>query len=219
VEHVGVAPERIDVVYHGVDHSRFHDRAAPDEAAAVERFLGSAAPFLLYLGAGDARKNLPLLIEAYAHSGLHRDVRLVLAGPLSAKNRRQLAKVIAKAGVPVLLAGYADETMVPALYRRCLAHVFPSAYEGFGLPLLEAMACGAPTVTTASSSLPEVAGDAALVVEAIELEPLAAALRRIVGDAELRTSLARRGPARAQTFTWERCADETVRCYIRALES
>ncbi|HZO13086.1 MAG TPA: glycosyltransferase family 1 protein, partial [Polyangiaceae bacterium] len=218
VEHVGVAPDRIDVVYHGVDHQLFDDREQPSDADEVARVLGFRDPFLLYLGAGDARKNLPLLVQAFARSGLAPDIKLVLAGPLAPRQRQRLDAAIARAGTQAHVVGYVEGRSVPALYRRCLAHVFPSSYEGFGLPLLEAMACGAPTLTTDCASLPEVAADAALTVP-LEIDALASALQRMVADGELRASLRRRGIARAHEFTWERCAEQTVRSYERALSS
>ncbi len=219
VEQLGVRPERVDVVHHGVDHDRFHDRAVSDEAALLREELGIAEPFLLYLGAGDVRKNLPLLVRAYAQSGVAADVLLLLAGPISKRARAELAKEAAQSGVTerVKLLGYTDEKYVVPLYRQCLAHVFPSSYEGFGLTVLEAMACGAPTLTTAFSSLGEVAGDAALTLTELAEEPFAQALARLVSDAALRADLRRRGLEHAKKFTWERCAAQTLGCYERAL--
>jgi glycosyltransferase involved in cell wall biosynthesis len=219
VAQLEVDPARVDVVYHGVEHERFHPDAEEDEAALLRDELGLREPFLLYLGAGDARKNLPLLVRAYARSGVATDVRLVLAGPISKRARAQLEQEASAAGVAdrVTLLGYTAERYVVPLYRQCLAHVFPSSYEGFGLTVLEAMACGAPTLTTRFSSLGEVAGDAALTLTELEEEPFARELRRLVSDAALRADLRRRGLLHAQKFTWERCAAQTLACYGRAL--
>ncbi|RYZ07755.1 MAG: glycosyltransferase family 1 protein [Myxococcales bacterium] len=219
VEQLGVEPSRVDVVHHGVDHERFHTRAAQDDAALLERELSITEPFLLYLGAGDVRKNLPLLVRAYARSGVAAHVQLLLAGPISKRSRARLLAEAEGAGVAsrVRLLGYTDEKYVVPLYRQCLAHVFPSSYEGFGLTVLEAMACGAPTLTTAFSSLGEVAGDAALTLTELAEEPFARELGRLVSDAELREQLRQRGLAHAQKFTWERCAAQTLACYGRAL--
>jgi glycosyltransferase involved in cell wall biosynthesis len=107
--------------------------------------------------------------------------------------------------------------LLVTLYRHCLAYVFPSSYEGFGLPILEAMACGAPTLTSTLSSLGEVAGDAALTLPAIDRDLLAEGIARITSDAALRASLRERGLRHVQAFTWERCAKQTVKCYERAL--
>ena len=166
IEQLEIPPERIDVVHHGVDHSRFSARAEPNEAELLAARLGLRAPYLLYMGAGDVRKNLPLFVRSYARSGVARDVELVMAGPLSTRERAVLESAAAAGGVAdrVRLLGYVDDALLAPLYRQCLAHVFPSSYEGFGLTVLEAMACGAPTLTTTFSSLGEVAGDVALTL-------------------------------------------------------
>jgi len=220
IERLGVLPERVDVVHHGVDHDRFNTRARDDEQTQLRDELGLAEPYLLYLGAGDVRKHLPLLVRAYARSGVAPDVRLVLAGPISKRATAELWEVAAGRNVAgrVSLLGYTHERHVAPLYRHCLAHVFPSSYEGFGLTVLEAMACGAPTLTTALSSLGEVAGDAALTLHELSEEPFAEQLRRLVSDAELRAELRRRGLAHARNFTWERCAAQTLACYLRLLD-
>jgi glycosyltransferase involved in cell wall biosynthesis len=220
VSELGIAPERIDVVHHGVDHERFNPSSEDDERARLEQALGLDAPFLLYMGAGDARKNLPLLVRSYARSRARGQVRLVLAGPLSKRQRQRLAGVIGECGVEphVKLLGYVEEAWLAPLYRHCRAHVFPSSYEGFGLTLLEGMACGAPTLTTAFSSLGEVAGDAALTLRELAEEPFVAALERLVFDEALQVDLRQRGIAHARTFTWERCAAQTLGCYQRALD-
>jgi glycosyltransferase involved in cell wall biosynthesis len=220
IEQLGILPERIDVVYHGVDHELFTPHAAPNELAELREALGLSGPYLLYLGAGDARKNLPLLVKAFAQSGVASDVSLVLAGPLSQRARKRLMHEANLGGVTerIKLLGYTDEKHIAPLYRHCLAHVFPSSYEGFGLTVLEAMACGAPTLTTAFSSLGEVAGDAALTLRELEVEPFALELERLVSDQSLQQELRQRGLAHARTFTWERCAAQTLGCYQRALD-
>jgi len=224
VARLGLSPDAIDVVHHGVDHERFRPSpggaAEPAEAARIAGLLGSAEPFLLYVGSGAPRKNLPLLVQAFSASGRAREVRLVLAGRLRARQRLPIERAVRETGLGerVLFAGFVAEDDIPALYRRCLAHVFPSSYEGFGLPVLEAMACGAPTVTTPASSLPEVAGEAALLVPARERAPLAAAIRRLVDEPALRQELRTRGLDQAARFTWERCARETLAVYRRTLD-
>lgn len=220
IEQLEIAPERIDVVQHGVDHDRFEPHGAADEAAWLRGALGISEPYLLYVGAGDPRKNLPLLTRAYAQSGVARDVSLILAGPLSQAQRRRILAEAERAGVAdrVRLLGYTAEKYVAPLYRHCIAHVCPSSYEGFGLTVLEGMACGAPTLTTAFSSLGEVAGDAALTLKELEEEPFADELRRLISDTQLRGELRRRGLEHVKNFTWERCAASTLACYQRALD-
>jgi len=219
IEYVGVSPARIDVVHSGVDHDRFSARVVPGEERELYAQLGFETPFLLCLGASDARKNLALLVRAFARSGVQKDVRLLFAGPISARQRARLVQVIDayQLGGSVRLLGYIDDALLVALYRHCLAYVFPSSYEGFGLPILEAMACGAPTLTSSVSALGEVAGDAALTLSELSEDSLSEGIRQIVSDAALRRTLRERGLSHVQAFTWERCAQETLECYERAL--
>lgn len=220
IEYVGVAPERIDVVHSGVDHERFSQRAADGEREEVLLRLGFEDPFLLCLGASDARKNLPLLVRAFGQSGVQREVKLVFAGPISERQRARLLEAIRASGVEgrVLIMGYIDDALLVALYRQCLAYVFPSSYEGFGLPILEAMACGAATLTSSLSALAEVAGDAALTLPSLDQDVLAAGIARIAADDGLRLQLRARGLEHVKGFTWERCAQQTLACYVRTLE-
>jgi glycosyltransferase involved in cell wall biosynthesis len=219
VTYLGLSPDRVDVVYSGVDQDRFSAIAREGEREQVLERLGFDAPFLLCLGASDARKNLPLLVKAYARSGVSTDVQLVFAGPISARRRARLERVIIQNGVErrVRVLGYLEDQLLVALFRHCLAYVFPSAYEGFGLPILEAMACGAPTLTSTLSALGEVAGDAALTLPALDEDLLASGILRIVADGALRSSLRARGLEHVKAFTWQRCAEQTLACYARAL--
>jgi glycosyltransferase involved in cell wall biosynthesis len=219
IEHVGVEPDRIDVVHSGVDHARFSASVAAGEREQVITRLGFDGPFLLCLGASDVRKNLPLLVRAFANSGVAKDLKLVFAGPISNKQRARLQEAARTTGAEpsVKILGYIDDALLVALYHHCLAYIFPSSYEGFGLPILEAMACGAPVLTSTLSALGEVAGDAALTLPAIELGLLADGIARIASDGALRASLRERGLEHVKAFTWERCAKLTLECYERAL--
>ncbi len=219
IERLGIAPELIDVVHLAVDHERFNTVRIPDEERRVRELLGFDGPFIVYVGAADARKGVDLLIRAYARSRLSPTVPLVIAGPLSAKQTDRFRALALQEGVAndVRLHGYVDDDLVTALYRTCLMHVFASAYEGFGLTVLEAMACGAPTITTRTSSLGEVAADAALTLETRTVPALTAAMDELSVDSALQADLRQRGLVHAKTFTWERCASETLDCYLRAL--
>ena len=218
-ERLDVDPDRVDVVWHGVDHDRFHMRAAPSERAQLDKIVGGSGPYVFYLGAGDARKDLGTLLAAFAESGLRRDARLVFAGILGVKRTRALTSQARKLGIidSVQFAGYVPEEAVPALYRQAAVHAFLSRYEGFGLPVLEGMACGAPTITNSGSSLDEVAGDGALVVPCGEQEALTAALKSAFFDTAKRAELTELGLARARTFTWRRCAEQTRAFWQRAI--
>ena len=218
-ERLDVPDERVDVVWHGVDHHIFHPRSAPNERAQLDSIVGGSGPYVLYLGAGDKRKDLETLLEAFAESGLWREARLVLAGNLGPKRTPSLAALGRKLRIEasVQIAGYVPEAVVPALYRQATVHAFLSRYEGFGLPVLEALACGAPTITSPGSSLDEVVGDGALVVPCREVDALVVALKSAFFDRDQRERLVERGLARARTFTWRRCAEETISFWQRAI--
>lgn len=211
VEHLGVAPERIAVVPYGVD-ARFAPVAADsDEARAVTARYRLPAGFILAVGAIERRKNLRRVLDAVdslrgraATAG----ITLVHAGPegwLADELPRDAARFL----------GYVPAADLRVLYGLARAFVYPSLWEGFGFPVIEAMACGCPVVTSDVSALPEVAGGAALLVDPTATEELAAAIERVWTDEGLRRDLAARGRERARCFTWERTARETVAVYER----
>jgi glycosyltransferase involved in cell wall biosynthesis len=175
--------------------------------------------YVLYVGTDKPHKNLRRLLEAWARlqpTGLP----LVLAGLRNHgyPTLRRRVEELALNGVVRFLGPLAEEDL-PTLYSGALVFAFPSEYEGFGLPVLEAMACGAPVLTTTESSLPEVAGDAALLVDAYEVEALARGLGELLGREELRRYLVEKGLRRAKEFSWERCARETLRVYGQAVSA
>ena len=209
VRHAHVRPEKISVVHHGLS-SRFRpveDQAAIAQVRSRYRIDGE---YFLYVGTVQPRKNLVRLIEAFAQDGSPIP-QLVIAGKKGwlAEPIERRAAELGIAG-RVRFAGDVADADLPALLGGALAFVFPSLYEGFGMPVLEAMACGAPVLTSTTSSLPEVAGDAALLVDPEDTAAIAAGLVRLATDPALRAELRARGLAQAARFTWDRCAVETL---------
>ena len=211
VRYAGVNPAKISVIHHGLS-PRF--RPVPNARAIVQERYGIAEPYFCYIGTVQPRKNLVRLIEAFAQlvaQSPAEPLALVIAG-----KRGWLTEAIeqraAALGVSdrVRFTGYVPDDDVPALLGGALAFAFPSLYEGFGMPVLEAMACGTPVLTSTTSSLPEVAGDAALLVDPTDTDAISGGLARLLNDAALRAELRMRGLARAATFTWQRCAAETL---------
>ncbi|MGH2541689.1 MAG: glycosyltransferase family 4 protein [Ardenticatenaceae bacterium] len=209
-----VAPARVTTVYLAADE-RFRPQS-PSAIAAVRQRYNLPEHFALYLGGFDVRKNVPLLLEALARS--RAKWPLVIAGRLPSSDtvfapdpRRLTAELGLQARVCFI--GGIEEEEKPALLGAASLFVFPSAYEGFGLPLLEAMACGIPTLTTTASSLPELAGDAAALVPPNDIGALRDAMNRLMAEPDARATLAARGPAQAAHFSWERCAAETMAVY------
>ncbi len=210
--HLGVEVERIDVTPLGTDL-----RPASEQAVAgLRRRLGLDGPYLLGLGTLEPRKDLPTLVRAFTAVAGELPHTLVLAG-LAGWGAGAVAAAVAASGVAdrILLAGYVPEADKAALFTGADLFAYPSHYEGFGLPVLEAMACGTPVVTTTGGSLPEVAGDAALLVEPGDADALAVAVGKLVGDPGERVALVQRGMVRAAGFTWNRCAALTAAAYRR----
>jgi glycosyltransferase involved in cell wall biosynthesis len=212
----GIPAEKITVVHHGVS-----PRFAQSQPTDIRRngpllaHLGQN-PYFLYVGTIQPRKNLVRLIEAFALA-TQADPRwhLVLVGKqgwLSGPIMQRINEL----GLTqrVIITGYLPDAEIPALLAGATAFVFPSLYEGFGMPVLEAMAAGIPVLTSNSSALPEVAGDAAILVDPLDTQAIAAGIQRLAHDADLRALLRERGLARAALFTWDRCADQTLRVLI-----
>lgn len=179
------------------------------------------ADFILFVGSLEPRKNILRLLVAYAGLApvLRRDVHLVLAGGTGWLNE-DVRPAVHRLGLAdrVHFIGYVKEEDLPVVYSLATVFAYPSLYEGFGLPVLEAMQCGTPVLTSNVSSLPEVAGDAALLVTPTDVEEITDGLTRLLESADLRADLRARGYQRVQQFSWERCARETLAVYRRAYE-
>jgi glycosyltransferase involved in cell wall biosynthesis len=190
----------------------------PLDAAAIEPVLtryGLHRPYLLAVGSVQPRKNLVRLIDAFqplasAHPGL----QLVIVGPGGFRASAVHDAVVARGLTDrVQLLGYVADTDLVALYNAAIALVYPSVYEGFGLPVVEAMACGRPVVAANTSSLPEVIGDAGLLVDPFDTSAIQGAMDRLVRDQRLAAELATRGLARAATFSWTRTAADALHAF------
>jgi glycosyltransferase involved in cell wall biosynthesis len=212
---LGVPSERIDVVYHGVDPA-FHPLPA-DEVAVFRQRQGLPERFVLCVGTLEPRKNQTRLVEAFAriHDG---QVKLVLVGGKGWLYDELFTRVEALGlSKEIIFPGYVMNDELPLWYNAATILAYPSLYEGFGMPVLEAQACGTPVLTSNVSSLPEAAGDAASMVDPYDVEALAAELDRLLTDKLLRHELRKRGLAHASQFTWPLMAQETADVYRRAL--
>jgi glycosyltransferase involved in cell wall biosynthesis len=213
VRYCGVPDSKISVVYHGVSE-RFRPVHEPRHLQQILDRYGVPSPYLLYVGTIQPRKNLVRLIEAFARFVARQSAAapsLVIAGKrgwmTEAIERRAKDLGIADR---VHFTGYVADPDLPALVGGALAYLLPSLYEGFGLPVLEAQACGTPVLASAVSSLPEVAGDAALLVDPLDIDAIAAGIELLVEDAALRARLRERGLQRVSGWTWERTARATL---------
>lgn len=213
IERAGVPDQRMTVVYPGIDTTVFRPLGTGD----VARPASQKRPYVLCVSGGDPTKNLETLIDAFADlpSSVRDAYDLMLAGDL--RRREDLRARVADRGIAAQthFAGLVSDDMLVELYQRAALFVFPSRYEGFGLPVLEAMACGCPVVCSNAASLPEVAGDAALLVDPANTEGFTSAMLTMLSDRETAQKFRQRGLAQVGRFSWQETARRTVQVYTR----
>ena len=204
---LGIDPERVHVVHHGVDHTRF-------SAGQGRGPFAGGPPYFVHLGGRNENKNQARLLAAFAQIADEQpELQLYFAGPWAPIDHDWLRAETTRLGLQgrVKHIGYVPDADLSSLYGNSLGFVFPSLEEGFGLPVLEAMASGAAVITSDRSSLPEVAGDAALLVDPTDPEAIAAAMTVLLGDSRRADGLRAAGLARAAQFTWQETARQTLK--------
>jgi glycosyltransferase involved in cell wall biosynthesis len=216
---MGLPEKKVRRIYLAADQRYRPDSDIADQASLKK--YGLPETYVLYLGGFDVRKNVPALLEAWATCALARYSPLVLGGPVPAPDGRlfaDYASLTTRLGLAdtVKFIGPVDEADKPALYRGAAVFVYPSRYEGFGLPPLEAMACGTPVVTTTCASLPEVVGEAGLVVSPDDPRALGQAILTCLTEPATTQRLRERGLQQARRFSWENTARETAAAYAAA---
>ena len=214
MELCGIPEGKVTVTHLAADE-RFRP-ASPEEVDRVRDKYGLPERYVLYLGINKPHKNLVRLVEAWARLEVNSELRLVLAGREDPRYPQARQRAIELGlGTRLLFLGDVAEDDLPALYSGALLFVFPSLYEGFGLPVLEAMACGVPVACSATSSLPEIVGQAALLFDPTSPEQMAEAMAQALRDEALRERLREEGLRRAKRFSWEETARRTLEAYSR----
>lgn len=213
-KYLNIPLSNMTVVYPGIDHDVFHMLPRNDVHGVIENY-GLNSPFILYVGTLEPRKNVAGLIEAFHKlSKKQSNYKLVLAGKKGWLFDR-IFKIVEALDIQdkVIFMDYVPEKDLPILYNAAELFVYPSLYEGFGLPPLEAMACGAPVITSNTSSLPEVVGDAGITVDPHDIDRLADEMLRVLADEGLRQDMINKGLDRAKMFNWKKTAGETINVY------
>lgn len=214
IDILDLAPERVTVIHPGVPDSYFEVTAA--EVLAARQRLALEKPYVLFVGTIEPRKNVPLLLDAWAAlpPGLREEFELVLAGPVGWADRVTVARLRAgQEGVRYL--GYVGEVDLPGLTAGAVLLAYPSLYEGFGFPVAEAMAAGVPVLTSDVSSLPEIAGEAALLVDPESLDEVRKGLERLLASPAMRERLGGAGRKRAREFRWDLTARKSLEWFHR----
>ena len=211
-EKLGVPDEKIKVIYPGVN-AEF----SPQEEESVERVKDKFRinkRYILYVGKFEPQKNIIRLLETFQRVSMLEDVVLVMAGPINwyyyiVRKKAEELNLSDK----IVFAGFVKDDEMAALYSGASVFYFPSLYEGFGMPVLEAMACGTPVVTSPSCSIPEVAGDAAIFADPSSPKEMADAIGRCMNDQALRDGLISKGRKRSEFFSWDKTAAKTLEVY------
>jgi len=213
MERLGVPDDRISVIYQGVEFDRF----CPAPASNFERSNNS--PYILCVAGIDPTKNVKTLIQAFykLSKSISKEYQLVLAGDL--QRDTILHQAIKHLGLEnqVVFTGIVSDERLVRLYQDASVFVFPSLYEGFGLPVLEAMACGCPVISSNTSSLPEVVGDAGVLIDPLDVAAMSTAIERVLTDSALAERLRNAGIRHAKQFSWDRTAQETVKLYQKVV--
>lgn len=214
IRHLRIPAQRITVTYEAAD-PHFHEPIAQWQRSAVRLKYGLGRRYVFYVGGWERRKNVPFLLRGFATAGLD-DVDLCLAGGTESQKAELLELAEALGIVDRLkLSGWVDDADLPALYAEALGFAYPSEYEGFGLQLCEAMACGCPVLAARATSLPEILGDGGDTFTLADPSELAESIRRLATDDGYRADSISRGRRRAALFSWDNCAAETAAVYRR----
>lgn len=220
-EHYGISSDKITVTHLGVDRGVFRPDVGQGTINSVKEKYSISGDYILYLGTIEPRKGIDRLLKAFltVKSRFGKPVKLVLAGGIGWKVSELVKQIRSLAdGGDLIYTGHVSDSEAAALYNGAKVFVFPSRYEGFGIPVLEAMSCGCPVITAGCSSLPEVAGEAGILFDGDDNEALVEAMLRVLDEDALRKSMSEKGLERSRLFSWEKTAEATRKVYEKVLQ-
>ncbi len=213
---LGISEEKIDIISPGVDYDIFNTRVNAETKSRVKHKYSLPDEYILYLGTLEPRKNISTLIKAFIKLKKEKKIteKLVIAGK-KGWNYENIYKIIYKNNFEneIIFTGYVDENEKPAIYQMSKLFVFPSLYEGFGIPVLESMASGVPVIVSNTSSLPEVVEDAGILVDPQKVEDIEISIYKVLTNEKLRTELIEKGLEQSKKFTWETSASKLYKIY------
>lgn len=219
IKFLNIEESKIEVIYNGVEYDKFNKSYSDEEKNRVRYRYGLSKNYILYMGTLEPRKNIESIIEAFSlfkreNTSSSKNIKLVIAGK-KGWLFESIFNLVDKLNLKddVIFTDYIDENDKSIIYNMASLFVFPSLYEGFGIPVLEAMASSVPVITSNVSSLPEVAGDAAILVEPKDIKSIAQYMDKVLVDKELRNNLIKKGHEQAKKFTWESSAKKLVNIY------
>lgn len=216
IDQLRIPEEKISCVYAGYEPTFSPD----DSAEQTNNFdilspFGIRSPYFLYVGDTDGRKNIFRMLDAIQKSRVLDNVQFVFVGPSTQKDKifKQLIEDFHSSKDKIIILPYVGDKVLCSLYRKAIALVFPTLYEGFGLPVLEAMVCGCPVLVSSSSALPEVVGDAGIYVDPYNVQEIADGMKRLLEDSDLRIEMRKKGIKQAEKFKWENSARDLIRIF------
>lgn len=221
IKYLKINPQKIQVIPCGVDLERYTGTCEEKDIVQARQTYKIPEEYFLYVGTLEPRKNIERLIEAYAQlvKCLEEAPALVIGGK-KGWMYDQIFLLVKEYGIEsrVFFTGYLDDAAVPLLMKGAVAFLFPSLYEGFGMPPLEAMACGVPVISSNAASLPEVVGDAGILIDPYNVKELSEAMERVLKDGEMRNMMRRKGLLQVQNYTWEKSAEKLKNLYHKMAE-
>jgi glycosyltransferase involved in cell wall biosynthesis len=216
IKFLNVDATKIEIVYPGIDRINYTKKYSNDEINKVKKKYKLPSKYILYLGTLEPRKNIVRIIESYSKlkTQINEQIYLVIAGK-KGWMYEEIFKKVESLGLEndVIFTGYVDEIDKHLLYKMSEVFVFPSLYEGFGMPVLEAMAAGVPVITSNTSALPEVVGDAGILINPNDVEELANAMKKVLEDKDLKQKLIKKGLTQSLKFSWEKSARKLLEIY------